>query len=66
MCNRLLCFLVRGVLAATLAEFAEFKPLLQGFLILVRTVAHGFANRALKFDHIVLGHSAVMLAKAKG
>jgi hypothetical protein len=50
---------MRGVLAALLAEFGEFQPVLESLFILTRKIIDLFTDRALHLDHVVLAHRKI-------
>ena len=52
----LFCFLVRRVLAAPFAEFAELQTFLKQLLILVAIIARLLTDGTLEFDEIILRH----------
>ena len=54
--ERLLRFLVQGVLAAPRAVLLQCEPAFQRLLVLLRVVVHVLANRALEVDQVILGH----------
>lgn len=45
------------MLTALLAELLEFQAILEDFLVFLGAVVQRFADRALHFDEIVLGHT---------
>lgn len=55
----LFCFLMQGVLPAVPAIFFHFQPVFQDFFVLVGKIIDFFANRALKFNQVILRHKNI-------
>lgn len=45
------------VLAAVLAELTVLQAVLEDLFVLAAKIVSSLTNRALKFDHVVLGHT---------